>query len=117
MNRRTVLKGGIVLAATAHTAAFAPVIADPLLDLIKAYRQGVMDFYAETTDQEWEGLSDITYGPHLARIDQWEGPAVTREGAIEALRLSIDDVGGVADCDSAQRMVRAAIGYLESLPA
>ncbi|CAN7525112.1 hypothetical protein LJR030_005383 [Rhizobium sp. LjRoot30] len=115
IDRRTLLLG---LVATAVRPAEAGAARhDPLLDLIKAYRQGVIDFYAETTDQEWEGLSDITYGPHLARIDRWEGPAVTREGAIEALRLSIDDVGGVADCDSAERMVRAAIGYLESLPA
>ena len=115
IDRRTLLQGLIVAAVTPAEAGAA--LHDPLLDLIKAYRQGVTDFYAETSDQEWEGLSDATYGPHLARIDRWEGPALTREGAIEALRLSIDDVGGVADCDSAQRMVRAALGYLENLPA
>lgn len=120
MNRRTILKGGLVLAATAHTAAFAPVIVDPLLELIRAYKESFADFtenHPRDDDEGTDAYADATYAPHLANLYQWDGPAMTREGAIEALRLSVDDVGGVAGCDGADRMVRAALCYLESLPA
>lgn len=34
-------------------------------------------------------------------------------GAIEALRLSVDDAGGVSDTDAATRLTRSALAFLE----
>lgn len=57
MNRRTVLKGGIVLAATAHTAALAPEIAAaPVVDrkreMLESLRH-VEEFLFEETGIRW----------------------------------------------------------------
>lgn len=89
---------------------------DPLLDIIRAYKSGLADFKANhprDDDKAISAYADATYSPHLAALYRWDGPARTRDGAIAALRLSIEDAGGVAGCDGADRMVRAAIGFLE----
>lgn len=119
MNRRTMLKGGLVLAATAHTAALAPIIADPLLDAIMSYQAGLLDFRENSPDddEDADAYAERSYGPHLNRLNDWDGPAVTRGGAIEALRISLTEVDGVYGSEAADRMVKAALGYLESLPA
>lgn len=114
MDRRTVLKGGLVLAATGHTVALAPVIADPLIDAIKAYRAGLVAF-GDLSDEEYGKVE--TYEPWQNVLDNWNEPARTREGAIEALRAALGDDDGLYGCEGADRMVRAALGYLESLTA
>ena len=72
MDRRTVLKGGLVLAATAHTAALAPVIVDPLLETIRAYQCGCDDFNrladAASDDRQWDEFESYTFGPPLAKL-------------------------------------------------
>jgi len=79
MDRRTVLKGGLVLAATAHTAALAPVIVDPLLETIRAYQCGCDDFNrladAASDDRQWDEFESYTFGPPLAKLRQWAEPA------------------------------------------
>jgi hypothetical protein len=112
MNRRTVLKGGAVLAVTAHTAALAPVIADPLIDAINAYRAGLLAF-GELTDDQFGNVE--TYEPWQEVLDNWNEPARTREGAMEALRVALGDDDGLYGCKGADRMVKAALGYLESM--
>ena len=111
MDRRTVLKGGLVLAATAHTAALAPAVADPIIDAIKAYRAGLIAF-GELGDEEYGKVE--TYEPWQQVLDNWNEPARTREGAIEALRAALGDDDGLYGCEGADRMVRAALGYLET---
>lgn len=90
MNRRTMLKGGIVLAATAHTAALAPIPEPPPIDwaaffataspaelcrfhsnglaeAMNAVRPGAYiavvnhDYgFATVTDYDWQGKPKIT---------------------------------------------------------
>lgn len=121
MNRRFILKGGLVLAATSHTAvATADIgrkIEDPLLDAIHAYQAGLEDFNrnAPEDDEGSIAYAQVSYIPHLVRLDEWNEPARTREGAIEALRISLTNKGGVYGCEAADRMVQAAIGYLEGM--
>ncbi|MCK8779054.1 hypothetical protein M0654_03550 [Rhizobium sp. NTR19] len=118
MNRRTVLKASIVIAATSHTAVATADIPDPLLDTIRAYQRGLEDFNrlaGGLDNDECSALADITYGPHLDRLTEWNAPATTLEGAMEALRISVSDQGGVYGCEAAERMVLAALGYLEGL--
>ncbi|MUZ72938.1 hypothetical protein GOZ90_09610 [Agrobacterium vitis] len=117
MNRRTILKGGLVLAATSHTAAGTTIVADPLLNAIRDYRTGidVMNAIppALITMENEDDLVQATYGPHQHRLQQWNTPAMSREGAIEALRLMesehvfVDEIG--------VSMHRAVLAFLEGL--
>lgn len=119
MKRRTVLKGGLILAVTGHTAAGVVSIADPLLDTIRQFRAGEKAYNAipmeHITDANRDHLVQATYGAAMDRLDAWEAPALSREGAIEALKLMeeqdvfIDVIG--------ESMRKAVLGYLESLPA
>jgi hypothetical protein len=88
-----------------------------LLETIRAYQQGLDDFNKNSPrDQEGsEAYIDVSYGPPLALLDNWDKPAETREEAIEALRISLTDKNGVYGSDAADRMVEAAIGYLEGI--
>lgn len=116
MNRRTVLKGGLVVAIAGHTAAGVAVAADPLAQAIRDYRAGKAAYCVTPTTSETEdAVYEMTIGRTERIVDNWDQPALTREGAIEALKLMeeeevfIDKVG--------ERMCRAVLGYLEGLPA
>ncbi|KQT96952.1 hypothetical protein [Rhizobium sp. Leaf453] len=94
-----------------------PSIRDPLFDTIRAYRDGLADFelnHPRDDDVGTNLYADQSYGPHLARLNQWRGPAGTMAGAIEALRLASEDEGGVKDSDAGDRMVEAALAFLEN---
>lgn len=94
-----------------------PANRDPLLETIRAYRRAYEDFehnHPREDDEATDKYADETYGPHLARLQQWRGPATSMEGAIEALRISLDDEGGVKDSDASDCMTSAALAYLEN---
>ncbi|MGR9136872.1 hypothetical protein [Rhizobium leguminosarum] len=90
---------------------------DPLLAVIRAYQQGYDDFNVNapktSDDSAVSAYVDASYGPHLARLNDWEGPAGSMEGAVEALRLALNDTGGVKDTEAGERMVAAALAFLE----
>lgn len=92
-------------------------IADPIIDAIKTYKEEVRKFAAIPDDVLMAEGEDATvantYGPHQDRLMSWSSPAATREGAIDALRLMIDED---AICSSmGEAMCRAALAYLEGL--
>jgi hypothetical protein len=70
MNRRTILKGGVILAATAHTAASAPAIPKQQLSiddfLAKALPSQKAAYHANALA---EAMSEIAPGRYLTRID------------------------------------------------
>lgn len=117
MNRRTVLKGGFVLAATAHTAVAVanPAAGDPLLSAIRAYQASINDFNRLANgDNDWNEIAQATYALHLNALNEWTKPATSLEGAREALRITLTDEGGIYGCDKAcESMIRAALAYLE----
>ncbi len=50
-------------------------------------------------------------------LKEWDDPAATREGAMMALRLALDEQGNfqfAADMELTASMVRAALGFLGS---
>ena len=89
---------------------------DTLLATIRAYQSGLDEFnrIAGGDGGEWDEVANVTFGPALGRLQQWEGPAASMEGAIAALRVSLDEERGVAGNEGAERMVKAALGYLEN---
>jgi len=92
-----------------------PIIPDPLLDTINAFLAGLADFEANAPldDDAANAYADISYGPPLAKLNQWTEPAKTRAGALKALEIAVEDSGGVHGCEAAERMIKAAIGYLK----
>jgi hypothetical protein len=116
MDRRTVLRGGITF-AVASPAAMGLVAYDPLLATIRAYKKSLADFNqnAPADDDGANAYSDISYGPHLAKLQQWTQPALTKQSAIEALQISIDDVGGVYNSEASTRMIKAALAFLRGM--
>lgn len=92
-------------------------IKDPLLETINAYLDGLADFNANSPmdDDGANAYAAISYGPPLEKLSQWTEPARTRAGALKALQIAIEDSGGVYGNEAADRMVKAAIGYLKGL--
>lgn len=89
---------------------------DPLLDAIRAYREGLADFernHPRDDDERTDAFAAATYAPPLARLSEWREPAASLEGAVEALRLALNDTGGVKDTEAGERMVAAALAFLE----
>lgn len=118
MDRRTVLKGGFVLAATAHTTANVAVAADPLVHAINDYRAGNAAF-CKLDESEWPALGgddaviEMTYGAPMRVLDEWDQPAKSLEGAISALKLIRDEQLMLETMGDS--MLAAALSYLESL--
>lgn len=95
---------------TTATAA-AP---DPLLETIRLYQRGLSDFNAQAVgDVDWSKVADATYAPYLQALTDWDKPAASLEGAVEALRISLTEEDGVYGCDAADRMVKAAYAFLK----
>ncbi len=108
--------------ATASRAARldAPTAAsrDPLIDVIQAYRAGLADYEAfartSVTDEERDAYAERSYQPPMAVLDEWESPAASMAGAVQSLRLAVDqyELGGGGDTITGN-MLRAALGYFE----
>lgn len=101
-----------------EVGAPAPLIDhDPLLELIRNYRNGVEELNAIpdevfTRENEYQIYFD-TYGRFETALDKWDAPALSLQGALEALKLirerdMFDDTMG-------DPLLNAAIGYLEKL--
>ncbi|MCS3742015.1 hypothetical protein [Rhizobium sp. BK661] len=92
---------------------------DALADAIEAYRCGNMAFIA-IDEHEWpsHGGEDAviakTYGRPLEVLQNWEQPALTRQAAIEALRLAREDSTNFDASPTVSAMVAAALAYFEN---
>lgn len=92
---------------------------DPLLDVIQAYRDGLDDFNALSgaSDEERDAYASISYAPPMAVLDGWEKPATTLKGAVEALRLAVDENADFASSDMVCSMLYAALAYFDPATA
>lgn len=88
---------------------------DPLLEAIDAYLAGLDDFNKNAPELDWEAYADRSFEPPLKVLSRWTQPAWTRQGALKALQIAMDDAHGVYGSEAAERMVKAAIGYLAGI--
>ncbi len=90
---------------------------DPLVTAINAYLAGLDDFNANAPldDNGANAYAGQSYSPRIQVLNEWDQPATSLQGAILALQIANRDSGGVYGCEAAERMVNAAIGYLEAL--
>lgn len=92
-----------------------PLEREPLLDLIDAYRQGLTDFTANAPDDSdaANAYAERSYRPPRRDLQEWSGPALTRLGAISALRMA-KDADDNDDAEIVTSMLRAALGYFDA---
>lgn len=88
---------------------------DPLLEAIDAYLAGLDDFNKNAPELDWEAYADRSFEPPLKVLSKWTQPAWTRQGALKALQIAMDDAHGVYGSEAAERMVKAAMGYLAGI--
>jgi hypothetical protein len=90
---------------------------DPLMDTIEAYRAGLREMNAipidDVTFENEDELVAKTYGEPMNRLLQWDQPALTKEGAIEALKLM--DEQNVFTDRVGETMRLAVLRFLEAL--
>ncbi len=95
---------------------------DPITDAIQAYRDGEKAFCA-IKEKDWpshgghEAVIDKTYRPPMHVLDNWNQAAVTKLGAMAALRFALEESEDFWCEPSVKAMMRAALGYLEGVAA
>jgi hypothetical protein len=118
MERRTFLKAAVIAATTPTSTAVAPIahaaVADPLLDMITAYRNGLADFNANAPEDNdgANAYGEISWLPPFKALENWTAPATTREGAIAALRLAVEE-GAHSYAEFIHPLTTAALAYFE----
>lgn len=118
LTRRQLIAASSVVAAVG-VVAVAPIAAhaaaaDPLLDAVAAFRAGMADYNANAPqdDAGANAYSLISWKPPHAVLANWTAPATTRNGAMAALRLAVDEEE-TGDSPLVGPMMRAALAYLE----
>lgn len=88
---------------------------DPLLDLIQAYRAGLVDFRenAPEDDDGANAYADETYCPPMIALESWKAPAKTRASALSALTLA-KEAHCAGDGSLVGPMISAALSYFEA---
>lgn len=120
INRRKMLLG----LAAASTAAAAVTVAtpapaavhDPLIDAIKAFRDGLAAFSAadEGTEAEMDALYFTCISAPMHVLADWTAPALTHASAIEALRIADDEANLYENSSVVQPMIQAALAFLQA---
>lgn len=86
---------------------------DPLISAIASYKRQMALFNrVAMLGEDPEVLADKTYRPPLAVIAAWDKPALSREGALAALKLA-DEGCRENDLAITGPMIRAALAYFQ----
>jgi hypothetical protein len=87
---------------------------DPLLRAIQRYRDANALFERNPgcADIDHAALVEATYGPPLEVLKDWEQPAVSKAGAIEALKLVLEEEGQFGS-EVTARMVASVLTWLD----
>lgn len=94
-----------------------PVIQDPLIALITSYRQGMTDFIEnapEDDDEAANAYAESSYCLPMLAIENWQGPAPTKEGALAAVELAKESSEN-GDRSLVGPLLAAVAGYLKNL--
>lgn len=94
------------LPTVAATVAPAPVVSDPLLELIARYYRGMEEL---DLDDEATGAA---HSAVVRQLNAWTEPARTSESAASALRLALYEVDNFSNSPTATAMINAAIAYI-----
>jgi hypothetical protein len=94
---------------------FVEPVADPLLEAINAFRIELARFNAASLDsnEAAQEFAAQTFEPRLKVLVERNEPAVTLDGAKEALRLMVEEIEYFERSEALAPLLRAVIGYLE----
>jgi hypothetical protein len=90
---------------------------DPLLDVINTYRKGLADFnaFAHLDDDEaTDAYAEVSYMPPMMRLMEWDEPARTKQGAIEALRFAVSETTMFEASPMVLPLLTAALAYFDA---
>jgi hypothetical protein len=132
--RRHMLKSAVAAIAVAVPAmmpgcAMAPAVAsirkaapylpgiDPLIALIEEYRcqTAIFDIRAETED--WEGLTERTYGPALSRLIDAPPLPTSVEGLAAGIEFALAAIGAGQENPHAVSVLRACLSSVRGSAA
>lgn len=135
INRRAMLKAATTLpmlalpcvAVGAARSVETPSLAtpaslkvqDPLYVAITNYRKGMHQFEI-IEEADWDKLGgedfvvESTYGAPFDVLAEWDEPALTLNGAIEALRFAADECKHFAASPTVEPMIVAALQFFEN---
>lgn len=99
---------GPVQTAPAAVAHVVPVEKDRLLELINIYRPGLLPGFADYCEE-----ADST---SYRALNEWTGPAPSRESALAALELAIAEGKEFGSSPLPEAMIRAAMLFIEAQP-
>ncbi|MFG1294079.1 twin-arginine translocation signal domain-containing protein [Xanthobacter versatilis] len=108
-SRRSLLKGATAAALLTVPAITVASEADPLLDLVTAYRDECAWLNSTIGD-----IPDDAPMPVWDALNEGRIPVATsKEGAIAALRLAVEMCEDFSGVDAVPNLMQAALGFLE----
>lgn len=91
---------------------------DPLLEIIHAYRQGLVDFNLKApthSNEAFDAYADATFHPPMEAMEAWEGPTPTLRSAMEAVRVAFEELRDCGDTDFVLPMLAAAVAHFDAI--
>lgn len=102
-----------------NPVAVISAIPDPLRLALANMRYGSALFEA-VNESDWKkaggegAVIEATYGAPLDVLEAWDAPALTVEGAIEALEFVLQEIQNHGSPHTTRTMVVAALAYLKA---
>ena len=88
---------------------------DLLLRTISRYRVACAEYNAANApDDRCDELAAATYAPFHDALTAWQWPARTREGALAALELAMEELANFDNSALAPALIRAAHGFFKA---
>ncbi|MND71435.1 hypothetical protein D3C87_1160910 [compost metagenome] len=95
---------------------------DPVITALQAYQNGNAAFCA-IKENDWpelggqEAVINMTYGPPMEVLNNWELPCTSKDGAIAALKFALQEIDDFYGEPRVVCMMTAALAYLEGAAA
>jgi len=97
------------------TSAVHVAAIDPLLKAVRDYESALADYNANSPsgNEKANAYADETYAPAMRILQNWSKPALSRAGALAALRVACKEAQDFQTTEMIPSMLDAALGYFE----
>ncbi len=112
VERRSILKGAAAIACAGSIGPSAAASQDPLVALIEEYRRGTAAFNARSAAEEWEGLTEVTYGPSMDRLCTSPPMPTSFAGAMHGIEFVLSEMADFIDSDANEAVLKACAAFL-----
>lgn len=89
---------------------------DPVVEAVQAYRAGMDDYNANAPveDELANAYAAQTYEPPMRVLMAWDQPATTKEGALAAIEMALEERAQQEESPVETAMLRAVHGFLKA---